>query len=535
MQEMTVTEGHLSALSCSAMAFARVTATDDVYRQIAVQVQKLLGNAIVVVSSFDAVTELMVQRAMVGLSQRLADIAARSQVQLSPLDVPASRKAVDQMKSGRLVKLELGLYELFFGKVPLIVTRSLERAAGAHGVYGMGCVAEGECFGGITFCLRKSATLPPTAVLEALIYQAAVAIKRWQAEGALRQSEERYRLLMEHAADPYVVADMDARFVDVNNAACVALGYSRQEMLRLTALEILDPQELSVQPFPWEQIRNRETFVQTRRVRCKDGHYTTFEVRAAPLPGEHVLFCARDITQRREMERAAIEAGEQERRAVGRDLHDSLGQQLAATGYLASALARSLDREQHPRNKEARRIAELARDSVSQTRRMAHGLCPIDMSEEGLANSLTQLAAQLRSAGLVTCDLTIDGLPDTLTAEATMHLYQVAQEAAGNAIRHGHATHVALAIRRRGDRGELTIRDDGSGMPPKAEEGTGLGLRAMRYRAELLDGTLHVQSGTAGTSVTCTFPLPPAHSGAGADPCSAQEIDKAQDKACDKG
>jgi len=166
---------------------------------------------------------------------------------------------------------------------------------------------------------------------------------------------------------------------------------------------------------------------------------------------------------------------------------------------------------------------------------MAHGLCPIDMSEEGLANSLTQLTAQLRTAGLVTCDLTLDGLPDTLTAEATMHLYQVAQKAADNAIRHGHATHVTLVIRRRSDRGELTIRDDGSGMPPKAEEGTGLGLRAMRYRAELLDGTLHVQSGTAGTSVTCTFPLPPAQSGAGADPCSAQGIDKAQDKACDKG
>ncbi len=236
--------------------------------------------------------------------------------------------------------------------------------------------------------------MPPTDVVEALVHQAAVSIRRQQAEQALRKSEERYRTLMEQAPDPCAVANPDGRLIDLNEAVCKALGYARDELLGVHYTEILDPAEQADDPVPWDRICAESSFFQSRRIRRADGSYITFELHSAPLPEGNILFCSRDVTQRRELERAIIEIGERERRSVGQDLHDSSGQQLAAIGYLSTALEGRLHAQQSTEAAGASEIAQLIRDTVSQTRRIAHGLCPVDISEDGIATSLEQLACQ---------------------------------------------------------------------------------------------------------------------------------------------
>jgi PAS domain S-box-containing protein len=501
-----ITKEHLAALSRSAMAFSGMSPEGDLYREIAVQVKALLGNAIVATCSFDEPTATIEQRALVGLPKLLSAPLSHPRFQASPMRTIANPEAIEQMASGRLVKIEEGIYELCLRKIPRSVTRSMERLGGITGTYGMGCVAEGVCFGGVSFCLRGNAILPPQDVLEALIFQAAMALKRWQAESDLRKSEARYRLLMDRAADPYAVADRDARFLEVNEATCIALGFTREELLGRTAIDVLDPAELADRPFPWKQVLDHENFVQTRRLKRKDGSYVMFEVHVAPLPDEQVMFCGRDITERREVERAAIEAGEDERRTVGRDLHDSVGQELAAMGYLSAALGRRLESQQNPDAELATRIAGLARDAVEQIRRIAQGLCPVDMSEEGISVALDELAAQLRSLGLTQCTVTMAGPTGDIPPETAMHLYQITQEASNNAMRHGKADKIAIELNVRDGRGELTIRDNGSGIASGAENGSGLGLRTMRYRADLIDGVFDVETGSTETTVTCSFP-----------------------------
>ena len=502
-----VTNEHLAALSRSAMAFARMTPGEDLYREIAVQVQALLGNAIVATCSFDEATATIEQRALVGLPKLLSGPLAHPPFQASPMQTTANPEAIEQMTSGRLLKIEEGIYELCLRTIPRAVTRSVERLGGITGTYGMGCVADGECFGGVSFCLRGNAVLPPQDVLEALIFQPAMALKRWQAESDLRKSEARYRLLMDRAADPYAVTDRELRFLEVNEATCTALGFTREELIGRAAIDILDRDELADRPFSWKQIRSRKNFVQTRRIKRKDGSYVTFEVRVALLPDQQVMFCGRDITERREVERAAIEAGEEERRTVGRDLHDSVGQEIAALGYLSAALGRRLQSQQDPQAELATRIADLAGDAVETIRRIAQGLCPVDMSEERISVLLDELAAQLRSLGKTQCTVTMAGPTDDIHPEAAMHLYQITQEATNNALRHGEADRINIELNVRDGRGVLTIRDNGSGMSScDAENGSGLGLRTMRYRADLIDGVLDVETGNTETSITCSFP-----------------------------
>ena len=89
------------------------------------------------------------------------------------------------------------------------------------------------------------------------------------------------------------------------------------------------------------------------------------------------------------------------------------------------------------------------------------------------------------------------------------HLYRIAQEAVGNAIKHGHARHIVICLKTAPPRTILTIQDDGLGLPAVPPKPKGMGLRIMQYRAGVCGGSLAVQPGSrGGTSVVCSLSTP---------------------------
>jgi two-component system, LuxR family, sensor kinase FixL len=502
-----ISQEHIAYLSRSALAFVDVHSSDDLYQKISELLREFLGDAIVIVSSYDSENSVLEQRALRGLPVPVSRIASVLGMATSPMKLAANPESQAQIESGRLTKIEEGLYEPFLRTVPRAVTRAAERLMNITSCYGMGCVADGRCFGGIVVCLRGDTTLPPVEVLEAFVYQAAVALKRYEAEDALRRSEARYRMLMEFASDPYIVTNGDGCIIEVNQTTLDTLGYTREAIVGTQITSILDPEETAADPIPWNSVGTQSRSVRVRRMRQANGQYMTFELGVAGLPDGDVFLSARDVTQRRQLERVVIETEDRERRAVGRDLHDSLGQELAALSYRAGALGRRLTAEGHAEDAEAKKIAALLSDAVAQTRRMAHGLCPVDMSEEGIVVALEQLAATIGATGSVSCNLKVDGPISGIPPGGAIHLYQIAQEAANNALRHGRAKVVTFLIRTTASRGELTICDDGCGFLAGDEKAQGgFGLRTMRYRAEMIEGSLRIDTGTDGTTVTCLFP-----------------------------
>ncbi len=97
------------------------------------------------------------------------------------------------------------------------------------------------------------------------------------------------------------------------------------------------------------------------------------------------------------------------------------------------------------------------------------------------------LAAPLRIAGGAQCTVSVDGPSEKIASEAAMHLRQITQEATRNAIRHGQADEITITLNVSEGRGKLSIRDNGTGISSGSENGAGLGLRAMRYGADLID------------------------------------------------
>ncbi len=334
---------------------------------------------------------------------------------------------------------------------------------------------------------------------------------RWHQ--ALERSEERFRQVVEQAVDGIFVCDEDGLLVDVNRQACESLGYTREELLRFNLVDLcigLDMEQL------WELLDRLDPGQsETHAASHMRSDGTTFPVELHLGPfwdhegSPRILALARDVTDRQRLERAALEATEQEARRIGRDLHDGLGQHLTGMAFLAKGLERSLTDRGLPEAEEAREIVQLVKEAVGHSRALAHGLAPVGVHGTELAPALENLAERTRKVFNMDCEFQgepVSRVPDDATATA---FYRIAQEATNNALKHGQPSRITIRLETDDEGGlQLTIEDDGKGLP-RTRPTEGLGLRLMKLRAETVGAKLIVENvdEDGGTRVECTLPV----------------------------
>jgi signal transduction histidine kinase len=212
------------------------------------------------------------------------------------------------------------------------------------------------------------------------------------------------------------------------------------------------------------------------------------------------------LERSQQLEREIISISEREQQRIGRDLHDGVCQYLAAISFTAAMLNRDLERESPVRAKKAGEIASLLQDAAKRTRDLARGLSPVDRDEGGLESALNELASITSKLAVTSCSFICVGPVQMLDNARAVHLYRIAQEALNNAIKHGHAQAVVIALEACDGTLSLRVSDDGIGLDSTWSERKGMGLNIMRYRARMLAGTLEIQPNSpAGTVVTCTI------------------------------
>ena len=206
-----------------------------------------------------------------------------------------------------------------------------------------------------------------------------------------------------------------------------------------------------------------------------------------------------------------VTAQEDERKRLGRDLHDGVGQTLTAIVLTLDAAESQLwagpGRPSELGRSALTRAQELAALALDETRDVAYRLRPDRFVETGLVAATTRLAT---SAGFPVTVVAMPALnvPGLLEPEDEMNVYRIIQEAVSNAIRHAHAKHVWVDFESDGDSLSVAIVDDGAGFLPAAVQGKGLGFAGMRERALIVRGTLDVTTRRgAGTHVTLRVPL----------------------------
>jgi two-component system, NarL family, sensor histidine kinase UhpB len=209
--------------------------------------------------------------------------------------------------------------------------------------------------------------------------------------------------------------------------------------------------------------------------------------------------------ERSESTARALSAQEAERRRVGQELHDEVGQTLTA---VLLELKRVADHAPPNVREELHQVQETTRDSLDEIRRIARRLRPGVLEELGLISALKALATELSTHSGLTVRRRFDQDLPPLPGEAELVIYRVAQEAITNTARHARARQLELAFTRTGDGVQLRVRDDGRGLNGARE---GAGIRGMRERALLIGADLCVGAAADGGAEVRL--LIPAHSG----------------------
>lgn len=360
--------------------------------------------------------------------------------------------------------------------------------------------------GSIHLADRRPGRFTPevTGFIDAVASFMGEALHRFQVEESLLESESRFRSLFEkHDAIMLLMDPASGEIVDANPAAAGFYGCSREHLRTLNVRELgFPPPAASRSKSPQAWARSWQRVETPTRVGA--GAVRTVEVYSSPISLERrslVFAIMHDVTERKLLERQIVEISENERQRIGRDLHDSLGGHLTGLALLTKALSQMLEEQQRPEATIAADIANTLNDAIAMTRAISHGLCPIEPDAHGLLNGLREYVLGIRQRTGVACHLRAEGnvaLPDALVAS---HVFRIVEEAVQNAVRHAKPKRIEVRLRRERSGLRLTIWNDGRPLPAKLDINKGLGLRTMRYRANLIGGDLELKSAAGGGTV----------------------------------
>jgi two-component system sensor kinase FixL len=209
------------------------------------------------------------------------------------------------------------------------------------------------------------------------------------------------------------------------------------------------------------------------------------------------------MSEQQQLQREILEVPVSEQRRIGQELHDGLGQQLTGLGLLATSL---LNKASKPEHELAAKLARGLQEAISQVRALSRGLMPVDIDAGGFTSSLEILVDEIRFNSNLAIALNLREPVRILDNSSALHLYRIAQEALNNAIKHSGASRIEITLGLENGLGFLSIRDNGSGFDMLQQRQSGLGLRIMQHRCNLIDAELEIDTSPGqGTEVKCYF------------------------------
>ncbi len=222
-----------------------------------------------------------------------------------------------------------------------------------------------------------------------------------------------------------------------------------------------------------------------------------------------------NANQMQQLSRRILQAQEEERRRLARELHDEAAQ--ALTSLIVHL--RLLERAKQPEEAQQRvaELRELTAGALEDVRRVALDLRPTILDDLGLGPALEWRVDEFNRKGGVRASIAISDLSRRLPAETELVLYRVGQEALSNIARHANASQVSVRLWTDDRHVHLHVRDDGCGFDPDAvreQNRQSLGLMGMRERLGIIGGELAVESCAGeGASIRASAPLPPSWHG----------------------
>jgi PAS domain S-box-containing protein len=344
-----------------------------------------------------------------------------------------------------------------------------------------------------------------------------------QRTGELQASEQRFRLLVENAADGFFLHDDNGRILNINQRASELLGYSREELLKMNVMDF----EVGFQPeehheLTWKRPASDFPINVDGVHRRKDGSTYPAEIRINCLEtggNRLIMAIARDVTERKAAEEALrkeqrflrhlIDLQERDRRLMAYEIHDGLAQQL--TGALLKL--QSLETISKMRDLPAARsilddVLHLIHECVAEARRLIGGLRPPILDESGIVAAIEYLCSERRQSGQSQIEFVPRVQFSRLAGPLEVALFRIVQECLTNACRHSRSLKIRVELDQLENRVRLAVQDWGVGFNPHEVKGDRFGLRGIRERVRLLGGSADINSAPGkGAIITVELPL----------------------------
>lgn len=342
--------------------------------------------------------------------------------------------------------------------------------------------------------------------------------ERKRAEEALRESEARFRALTEKSLVGIAMLQ-EGGYQYVNPAFARIFGYTPEELIDRSPAMLFHPDD-------WPRVREnlRKRYVGEKREAHYEARIVTKEgqIRFAEVMGSRFMYrgepavigTVMDITERRHLEEDLLQIQEEERRRFGRELHDGVASDLTGVALIPSSLTRKARKGEYVRPEALEEVVGFINQAIQAARALSRGLSPVGL-ERGLPYALKELVERTREHAELSCSFEMTDVLPPLSEETATHLYRIAQEALSNAVRHAEASHIEVGLFAEDETLTLVVQDNGRGGLGLVLDEEGLGMRTMRYRANLTGSILHIEEAAGGgTRVQCRLPVRYDHTAA---------------------
>ena len=336
------------------------------------------------------------------------------------------------------------------------------------------------------------------------------------------------------AADPIIIEDLSGTIIEINREAERSYGWSRDELIGKSIKNLLLPDRYQ---FAWElrqqclnghEVRNWEGYRVDKYGRVFPTLVTAFPLMDENGRIEFVTTITKDISiiknlelelrdsQRRlkEFSRKSIEALEADRKAVSRELHDSIGGNLAAIKFAMESIVKKIAEKPDAATTSLEKTISHLAETIKECKRISANLRPEIIDDRGLLPTIewhTRQFSQHYNQIKIIQQLDVDEreVPELLK----IVIYRVIQEALNNAAMHSKADTIYIRLKKSGNYFEAEVEDNGRGFDFKevsncSDRSSGFGLKSMRERVEIIGGSFSVHSLMgAGTRVRIAVPV----------------------------
>lgn len=356
--------------------------------------------------------------------------------------------------------------------------------------------------------------------------------ERKTGELRLRESEALFRSIFENAGIGMALVSPEGVPVQSNPALENLLGYTSAELEKLHFRDFTHPDDIDGDLALYKDLvagRRRRYQVEKRYIR-KDGGvmWARLTVSAVRDAGGNMIFgvgMVEDVSERKRVEQEVLSLSqkliftqEQERSRVARELHDGLGQQIAALSIAVANIKRGIPEQDAEARERILRLQQRIGAIAEGVRRISHQLHPAVLELAGIVAALRSYCKQFSADTGIAISLQAPDVAE-IPGDVALSLYRIAQEALQNVAKHSRAKEAFVELQRNAAGVVLTVTDRGSGFDAEATAPhAGLGLVSIKERVRLVHGSLSILSTAGeGTVLQVAIPLPqPAREQAGA-------------------